>query len=38
MESLLQNVEKFIVSSDVELTGYDIRVFDKELSPGTAIE
>jgi membrane protease subunit HflK len=38
MESLLQNVEKFIVSSDVELTGYDIRVFDRELSPGAAIE
>ena len=36
MESLLAGIEKYIVSSDVELKGYDIRVLDKEISPGTA--
>jgi len=36
MESLLAGVEKYIVSSDLELEGYDIRVLDKELSAGTA--
>ncbi len=34
MEELLQGVEKFIVSAGVELKGYDIRMFDREL--GTA--
>jgi membrane protease subunit HflK len=36
METLLTNVEKFIVSSDVDLEGYDIRMFDKSL--GAAVE
>ena len=36
MESLLAGVEKYIVSSDLELEGYDIRVLDKDLSAGTA--
>ncbi len=34
MEELLMNVEKFIVSSEVDLKGYDIRMIDKTL--GTA--
>jgi len=36
MEELLTGIEKYIVSSDVELEGYDIRVLDSELSPGAA--
>jgi membrane protease subunit HflK len=36
MESLLAGIEKYIVSSDIELEGYDIRVFDRELSQGAA--
>ncbi len=37
MESLLAGVEKYIVSSDLKLEGYDLRVLDKELSSGTAV-
>ncbi|MFH1690769.1 MAG: FtsH protease activity modulator HflK [Candidatus Eisenbacteria bacterium] len=36
IENVLAGIEKYIVSSDVELEGYDIRVLDKELTPGTA--
>jgi membrane protease subunit HflK len=36
MESLLAGIEKYIVSSDVDLEGYDLRVFDRELSPEAA--
>jgi membrane protease subunit HflK len=36
MESLLAGIEKYIVSTDVELEGYDLRVFDRELSPNAA--
>ncbi|MCK4512322.1 FtsH protease activity modulator HflK, partial [bacterium] len=32
MESLLQGREKYIVSSDLKLKGYDIRVYDQKLS------
>ncbi len=38
MESLLAGVEKYIVSSDVELEGYDLRVLDRELSPSMPAE
>ncbi len=37
MESLLVGVEKYIVSSDLKLEGYDLRVLDKELSSGAAV-
>ncbi|MCK4409840.1 MAG: FtsH protease activity modulator HflK [Candidatus Eisenbacteria sp.] len=37
MENLLAGVEKYIVSSDLKLEGYDLRVLDKELSSGTAV-
>jgi len=37
MESLLAGVEKYIVSSDLKLEGYDLRVLDKELSASTAV-
>jgi modulator of FtsH protease HflK len=36
MEGLLAGKEKYIVSSDVELEGYDFRVLDKEISPDAA--
>ena len=36
MEDLLVGIEKYIVSSDIELEGYDIRVLDRELSPSAA--
>ncbi|MBD3367444.1 MAG: FtsH protease activity modulator HflK [Candidatus Eisenbacteria bacterium] len=32
MEEILAGIEKFFVSEDVELRGYDIRVFDKGLA------
>jgi membrane protease subunit HflK len=38
MEDLLKNVEKFIVSSDIEVTGYDLRVFDKGIAADAVIE
>ncbi|MEA3408846.1 MAG: FtsH protease activity modulator HflK [Candidatus Eisenbacteria bacterium] len=38
MESLLAGMEKYIVSADIDLEGYDIRVFDKELSSDAAIQ
>jgi len=38
MESLLAGVEKYIVSSDVKLEGYDIRVLDKGLTADTATQ
>jgi membrane protease subunit HflK len=38
MESLLAGVEKYIVSSGVELEGYDLRVFDRELSRGAVTQ
>ena len=38
MESLLTGIQKYIVSSDVELEGYDIRVFDRELSAETIVQ
>jgi membrane protease subunit HflK len=38
MEELLTGIEKYIVSADVELEGYDLRVLDRELSPGAAIQ
>jgi membrane protease subunit HflK len=37
MESLLAGIEKYIVSSDIDLEGYDIRVFDKALSSDAAV-
>jgi len=36
MEDLLVGIEKYIVSSDIDIEGYDIRVFDRELSPSAA--
>ncbi len=38
MEDLLKNVEKFIVSSDIEVRGYDLRVFDKGIVSDGVIE
>ncbi len=38
MESLLAGIEKYIVSSDLDLEGYDIRVFDKALSSDAAVQ
>ena len=38
MESLLAGIEKYIVSSDIDLEGYDIRVFDKALSSDAAVQ
>jgi membrane protease subunit HflK len=38
MEELLAGIEKYIVSSDVDLEGYDLRVLDRELSPGAAVQ
>jgi membrane protease subunit HflK len=36
MEEILTGVEKFIVSADVQLRGYDIRVFDKDVGKAAA--
>jgi membrane protease subunit HflK len=36
VESLLAGVEKYIVSSDVDLEGYDLRVFDRKIPPEAA--
>jgi membrane protease subunit HflK len=38
MEDLLAGIEKYIVSSDIDLEGYDIRVFDKALSSDAALQ
>jgi len=38
MESLLAGIEKYIVSSDIDIEGYDIRVFDKALSSDMAVQ
>jgi membrane protease subunit HflK len=38
MESLLAGIEKYIVSADIDLEGYDIRVFDKALSSDAALQ
>lgn len=38
VESLLAGVEKYIVSSGVELEGYDLRVFDRELSRSAVMQ
>lgn len=38
MESLLAGMEKYIVSADIDLEGYDIRVFDKRLSSDAALQ
>jgi len=37
MEELLAGVEKYIVSADIELEGYDIRVLDRALTPESAV-
>jgi membrane protease subunit HflK len=38
VEGLLAGVEKYIVSSDVELEGYDLRVLDRDVSPDAATQ
>jgi membrane protease subunit HflK len=38
MESVLAGIEKYIVSSDIDLEGYDIRMFDKALSSDAAVQ
>lgn len=38
MEELLRGVEKYIVSSGIELEGYDIHVFDRSLGSGVGLE
>ena len=38
MESLLAGMEKYIVSADIDLEGYDIRVFDKALSSDAVVQ
>ncbi len=38
MESLLQGKEKYIVSSDLKLKGYDIRIYDQKLSARVPLE
>lgn len=38
METLLQGKEKYIVSSDLKLKGYDIRVYDQKLSARVPLE
>jgi membrane protease subunit HflK len=38
MESVLQGKEKYIVSSDLKLKGYDIRVYDEKLSARVPLE
>ncbi len=38
MESLLAGIEKYIVSADIDLEGYDIRVFEKALSSDAALQ
>lgn len=35
MEELLQKVEKYIIGSDLDLRGYDLRVFEPEIPSGT---
>ena len=37
MERLLAGVDKYIVSPDVELYGYDLRVFDESLGTGAKL-
>jgi len=37
MEEILAGIEKFIVSANVELRGYDIRVFDKDVGAEAAV-
>lgn len=34
MESVLTDVEKFIISSNIDVRAYDIRIFDKRLGTG----
>jgi membrane protease subunit HflK len=36
IENLLAGAEKYIISSDVELEGYDLRVLDRDVSPDAA--
>lgn len=38
MEELLQGIEKYIVSSGLELSGYDIHVFDRSLGTSEVLE
>lgn len=38
MEELLQGIEKYIVSSNLDLKGYDIHVFERTLGSGTGLE
>ncbi|MFH1501727.1 MAG: FtsH protease activity modulator HflK [Candidatus Eisenbacteria bacterium] len=38
MEELLEGLEKFIVSSDVDLKGYDIRMIDETLGTATRVD
>jgi membrane protease subunit HflK len=38
MEELLTGIEKYILSSDIELEGYDIHVFDRTLESGAVLE
>ena len=37
MEELLTKVEKFIVSSDLQVGGYDLRIYDKSLGTSTEV-
>jgi len=38
MEELLQGIEKYIVSEGLELSSYDIHVFDRTLGSGAGLE
>ncbi len=38
VESLLVGIEKYIVSADIDLEGYDIRVFEKALSSDAVLQ
>lgn len=38
MEELLKGMEKYIVSPDIELKGYDIHVLDRTLGAGSVLE
>jgi HflK protein len=38
MEELLKGIEKYIVSPGLELSGYDIHVFDRTLESGAVLE
>jgi membrane protease subunit HflK len=38
MEELLRGIDKYIVSSKLDLKGYDIHVFDRTLGSGTGVE